>query len=196
MLSGFWSLPGGDRALSRVDPFRLSWPDEFDRMARRLEEDMWRRHRILEELEDSLWRDSLLFFNNPERSRLASQDFSRSISSSVEHHQHGKEHTFKRSITVNGKTDTVTAKYDGEKTVVTYDGDKTVELPGFYDITVDVVKQGNEVTKAIDDKLANMNKQLRGELGMGDTQMKLEQQGQQQQGQQQQQQQQIPHQAS
>ena len=27
MLSGFWSLPGGDRALSRVDPFRLSWPD-------------------------------------------------------------------------------------------------------------------------------------------------------------------------
>ena len=162
-------------------------------MARRLEEDMWRRQHILEELEDSLWRDSLMFFNNPERSRLDSQDFGRSISSSVEHHQHGKEHTFKRSVTVNGKTDTVTAKYDGEKTVVTYDKDKTVELPGFYDITVDVVKQGNEATRAIDDKLANMNRQLRGELGMGDAQKTLEQG---KEAQQQQQQQQIPHQAS
>jgi len=178
MLSWYWPLPSGDRALSRVDPFRLNWPDEFDRMARELEDDMWRRHAILDAIDSSMWRDYMLFFNNPGSYQIEPGRFKDELSSSVEHYQNGKEYTFKRSVTVNGKTDTVTAKYDGEKTLVTYDGNKTLELPGFYDITVDVVKKGSDATRAIDDKLEEMNKQLRGE-----TQSTLEggKQGQQQQ---------------
>jgi len=180
MLSWYWALPSGDRALSRVDPFRLTWPDEFDRMSYRLEEDMRRRNTILEAMQDSMWKDYMLFFNNPERAQLDTQDFRQSINSSVEHYQTGKEHTFKRSLTIDGKNDTVTAKYDGDKTVVTYDGDKTVELPGFYDITVDVIKQGSEATRAVDEKLEQMNKQLRGKLQAGETQKYIEADKQQQ----------------
>ena len=224
MLSWFWALPGGDRALSRVDPVRLAWPDgrscfgdmtppttacmtyecslaEFDRMSRILEEDMWKRQRILDAMENTMWRDYMRFFNNPEmvscatraidptstnsekiQYQLDTANFNKMVSSSVEHQQNGKEHIFKRSVTVNGKTDTVTAKYDGEKTVVTYDGTKTIELPGFYDITVDVHKHGSEASKAIDEKLEQMNKALRGDSN----QMSIEGGGQQQQPQQQQ----------
>jgi hypothetical protein len=127
-----------------------------------------------------MWKDYMLFFNNPERAQLDTQDFRQSINSSVEHYQTGKEHTFKRSLTIDGKNDTVTAKYDGDKTVVTYDGDKTVELPGFYDITVDVIKQGSEATRAVDEKLEQMNKQLRGKLQAGETQKYIEADKQQQ----------------
>jgi len=163
MLSNFWRLDDDYRALSLVDPFRLSWPDEFDRMARRLEEDMWRRDAILNDMQESMWKDYMLFFNNPERASIDSEAFNRALSTSTEHFQAGKVHTFKRSVTVNGKTDTVTAVYDGEKTTVKYGGDKEVVLPGLYDITVDVAKRGTKGTAELEDKLESMNRKLRGE---------------------------------
>jgi len=162
MLPWFWTFPEGDLSLSRVDPFRLAWPDEFDRMARRMEEDMWRRQTILDAMDASTWRDYMMFFNNPtQQSTKNTPSLDQSISSSVEHFQNGKEHTFKRTVVVNGKEDVVTAQYDGEKTTVTYDKDKTLELPGFYDITRDYAKKDNEATRLIDEKLEQMNRQLR-----------------------------------
>jgi hypothetical protein len=161
-----WPLSRGFLAHSALDPYLFMWPeralsyDDFTIMRRQMEDDLRRRDEIFNRMHENFFKDFMLFMNNPERATIDPKTIAHSVGTSIEHHQNGKNHTFKRSITVNGKTDTITADFDGEKTTVKYDGDKQVVLPGFYDITVNVVKDSTPESAPVDEKLKEMTKQL------------------------------------